>query len=109
MPIIEPVHIQQVLQMSSAVEKVQAQLVQHLATGQLRDEDRAVLDGLKRTEVQDPEESNPSDPTNPDSQARRRRLRIKKTAQPTDENEDRVESNLSLREGSQGSNLDIVI
>jgi len=57
MSIIEPVNLQQGLQMSSAVEKVQAQQVQHLATDQLRDEDRAVRDELKRTEVQDPEES----------------------------------------------------
>jgi len=109
MPVIEPVNSQQVLQMSSAVEKIQAQQVQHLATDQLRNEDRAALDELKRTEVQDPEESNPSEPTDPESQARRQRLRIKKTAQPTDEEDDRVESNLSIQEKSQGSNLDIVI
>ncbi len=109
MPVIETVNIQQVLQMSSAVEKVLAQQVQHLATDQLRNEDRAALDELKRTEVQDPEKPHPSDPTDPESQARRQRLRIKKTAQPADEEDDRVESNLSIRRESQGSNLDIVI
>ena len=88
---------------------MQAQQVQHLATDQLRDEDRAVRDELKRTEVQDPEESNPSDPADPDSQARRKRFRIKNTAQPADESEDRVESNLSIGGGAQGSNLDIVV
>jgi len=109
MPVIEPVHTQLVLQMSSAVEKVQAQLVQHLATDQLRNEDRAALDELKRTEVQDPEETNPSDPTDPDEQARRQRLRIKKDAQPADEMEEGAEPNLSIAEGTQGSKLDIVI
>jgi len=109
MPVIGPINTQQVLQMSSAVEKVHAQLVQHLATDQLRDEDRAKLDELKRTEVQDAEESNPSEPTDPESRARRRRLRIKKTAQPSDEKEEGVESDLSIAKGSQGSNLDIVI
>jgi len=109
MPVIEPVNTQQVLQMSSAVEKVQAQQVQHLATDQLRDRERAALDELKATEVQDPEETNPSDPTDPDGRARRRQLRIKKTAQPTDEMDEGAESDLSVAEGSQGSNLDIVI
>ena len=109
MPVIEPVNTQQVLQMSSAVEKVQAQQVQHLATDQLRDEDRAALDELKRTEVQDPEESNPSDPTDPEGQARRKKLRIKNNAQPADEMDEGAEPNLSISEGTQGSKLDIVI
>ncbi len=109
MPVIEPANTQLVLQMSSAVEKVQAQQVQHLATDQLRNEDRAALDELKRTEVQDPEDSNPSDPTDPEGQARRKKLRIKNNAQPADEMDEGAEPNLSTAEGTQGSKLDIVI
>ena len=109
MSVIEPINTQLVLQMSSAVEKVQAQQVQHLATDQLRDEDRAALDELKRTEVQKPEESNPSEPTDPESHARRRQLHIKKNAQPADEMGEGAEPDLPTSEGSQGSKLDIVI
>ena len=52
--------------MSSAVEKVQTQQVQHLAADQIQDQERSLLDEAKRTELQDPEGSNPTEPTHPD-------------------------------------------
>ncbi len=110
MPVIEPTNLQQVLQMSSAVEKVQAQQVQLLAADQIQDQERVLLDEAKRTELQDPEGSNPAEPTHPDESRRgRKRLRFKKPAQNADEE---GKGNLPPQgtvEDSQGSNLDIVV
>lgn len=86
MPVIEPTNLQLVLQMSSAVEKVQAQQVQHLAADQIQDQERALLDEAKRTELQEPEGSNPSEPIHPDESGRgKKRLRFKKPGQNADE------------------------
>jgi len=111
MPIIVPTNLQQVLQMSSAVEKVQAQQMQQLAADQIQDQERALLDEAKRTELQDPEGSNPTERTNPDESGRgRKRLRFKKPAQNADEE---GKGNLPPQQGTveenQGSNLDIVV
>ena len=110
MSVIEPTNLQQVLQMSSAVEKVQAQQVQHLAADQIQDQERVLLDEAKRTELQDPEGSNPAEPTNPDENGRgRKRLRFKKTGQNADEEEKGSLPPQGTMEASQGSNLDIVV
>ncbi len=109
MPAIEPTNLQQVLQMSSAVEKVQAQQVQHLAADQIQDQEREQLDEAKRVEMQDPEESNPVEPTHPDSGGRRRRIRIKKAAGKTDKEAEENQSAKGTSEESQGSHLDIVV
>lgn len=109
MPQIEISNIQLVLQMSSAVEKVQAQQVQHLAADQIQDQERDMLDELKRTELQDLEASNPTEPTHPDGGQRRRRLRIKKKAASADKKD---QGNLPSRgpeASGQGSHLDIVV
>ena len=110
MPVIEPTNLQQVLQMSSAVEKVQAQQVQHLAADQIQDQERALLDEAKRTELQDPESSDPIEPTHPDESRRGKgRIRFKKPGQNADEE---GKGNLPPQgtvEESQGSNLDIVV
>jgi hypothetical protein len=110
MPVIEPTNLQQVLQMSSAVEKVQAQQVQLLAADQIQDQERVLLDEAKRTELQDPEGSDPAEPTHPDESGRgRKRLRFKKPTQNADEE---GKGNLPPQgpvEENQGSNLDIVV
>ena len=110
MSVIEPTNLQQVLQMSSAVEKVQAQQVQHLAADQIQDQERDLLDEAKRTELQDPEGSNPTEPTHPDESRRgRKRLRFKKPGQNSD---DKGEGDLQPQgtvDTDQGSNLDIVV
>lgn len=67
MPIIEPANTQQVLQMSSFVEKVQQGQQQiHHSINQYLDEERAVLDEIKRSEVQEAENPHSVDPANPD-------------------------------------------
>ena len=109
MPVIQPTNLQQVLQMSSAVEKVQTQQVQHLAADQIQDQERDLLDEVKRTELQDPEESNPTEPTHPDGSGRRRRLRIKKSVEKADIIEERDMSPKGPAEGSKGTHLDIVV
>ena len=109
MPVIELANLQQVLQMSSAVEKVQAQQVQHLAADQIQDQERVLLDEKKRTELQDPEETNPAEPTQPDGTGPRRRLRIKNPAQQADEEGKGSVRPRDTAEDTQGSHLDIVV
>ena len=111
MPIIEPTNLQQVLQMSSAVEKVQAQQVQHLAADQIQDQERVLLDEAKRTELQEPEGSDPTEPTHPDENRRgKRRLRFKKTSQNADEKKDIGDLPPQGTMGERpGSHLDIVV
>ena len=110
MPVIEPTNLQQVLQMSSAVEKVQAQQVQHLAADQIQNQERALLDEAKRTELQDPESSDPTEPTHPDESRRgKRRVRFKKPGQNADEEGKGSLLPQGTMEESQGSNLDIVV
>jgi hypothetical protein len=110
MSIIEPTNLQQVLQMSSAVEKVQAQQVQQLAADQIQDQERALMDEAKRTELQDPEGSNPTEPAHPDESGRgKRRLRFKKSHQNADEKGKGNQTPQGIMEESQGGNLDIVV
>lgn len=110
MPVIGPTNIQQVLQMSSAVEKVQAQQVQLLAADQIQDQERDLLDEAKRIELQDPEDSNPSEPVHEDESGRkRRRLRIKKPPKNADEEGKGSLPSRGTVEEIQGSHLDIVV
>ncbi len=113
MPITPPVNHQLVLQMSSAVEKIQAQQVVHLAGDQIQDEERERLDELKRMELQDPDPSNPMEPTNSEGGSRKRRLRIKRPSQSADKKEQEKSAPTSaaphIPEEDQGSNLDVVV
>ena len=113
MPITPPANTQQVLQMSSAVEKIQAQQMVHLAGDQLQDEERERLDELKRLELQDPDQSNPLERANPEGGNRKRRLRFKKPAKSADKDQQDTSASTSasppIPEGNQGSNLDVVV
>ena len=110
MPVIEPTNLQQVLQMSSAVEKVQAQQVQQLAADQIQDQERVLLDEAKRTELQEPEGIDPIEATHPDENKRgKRRVRFKKSSQNADEEDKRNLPPRGISGESQGSNLDIVV
>ena len=96
--------------MSSAVEKVQAQQVQHLAADQIQDQERVLLDEAKRTELQEPEGSDPIEPTHPDESGRgRKRLRFKKSGQNADEEGKGNLPPQGTKGESQGSHLDIVV
>lgn len=110
MPVIDPTNLQQVLQMSSAVQKVQAQQVQQLAADQIQDQERALLDEAKRTELQEPEGSDPVEPIHPDENRRgKRRVRFKKSSQNADEEGKGSLPPRGAAGESQGSNLDIVV
>lgn len=114
MPISFPASTQLVLQMSSVVEKVQVQQALNLALDQLAEEEQARQNEAKRTEVQDPDGSNPSDPTNPDGEGnKRRRVRIKKKAKTSDEEGQETSSTPTtsggMAETQHGANLDIVV
>jgi len=109
MPIIEPANTQQVLQMSSAVEKAFTELQGHHATDHLRNEERIALDEMKRTEVQDPENPNQAEPSDPDGGGRRRQVRIKKkavSAETKDKGPEAGSPKLAT-EGEHGTHLDI--
>ena len=109
MPIINPANIQQVLQMSSAVEKVQAQQVQHLAGDQLEGEQLLKLENQKSSEIQEPEESRSSEGTDPDSGARQRHIRIKKKAQKPEIEEDGSPTSSHVPEDIPGGSLNVII
>lgn len=109
MPIIEPANTQQVLQMSPAVEKVFTEQQALHAADQARLKEQMDRDELKRTEVQDLEESNPTEPANPDGKGSGRKLVIKKKQVSTEMKED--PSSVApppVAEGDQGSQLDIL-
>ena len=109
MPVIEPVNIQQILQMSPTVEKVFTELQVLHATDHIRSEEQALLDEMKATEVQDPEQVPPSETTDPDGKGDRRQVRIKKKASSAERKEEGPESEpLPVPEdGDHGTQLDI--
>lgn len=109
MPIIEPANTQQVLQMSPAVEKVFTEQQVHHAGDQARLEEQLDRDEKKRTEVQDLEETNPTQPADPEGKGGRRKLIIKKKQVSTEMKEEPLSTaHPPVAEGEQGSQLDIL-
>lgn len=114
MPVNIPFSTQLVLQMSTAVEKMQMQQVLHLAIDQLAEETEARRNEAKRVEIQDPEGSNPSEPTHPDGGAARRgRVSIKKKTGDADK-EGQADASADtasgpIAENRTGRNLDVVV
>ncbi len=84
---ISPTSIQQIQQMGTATEKLQHSLqnIPH-AAGQQHKEERKVSDEVKRTTVQNAEESNQSTTINPDG-TRRKPGGKKNNNNPADEEE----------------------
>lgn len=61
MPIIDPVNTQQVIQMGAHAEKIQQTLQnQPMVSAQQLEDDRIKAEELKRTEIQDPDETSSS-------------------------------------------------
>ncbi|MBI5427005.1 MAG: hypothetical protein HZA02_01860 [Nitrospinae bacterium] len=79
MPVIDPVNTQQVIQMGTHVEKLQ-QTMQHLptTTALQLDQERITLDEMKRSEVQDADGSNQTQPIDDEGRKRRGRLRFRR-------------------------------
>lgn len=109
MPVIEPVNTQQILQMSPHAEKLQqASQNQPALTSQQLTKERIDLNELKRTEVQDPEHGDPSEPTNPEGK-RRGRLRRRSKAQEEGETRSGHEPTTAVTEMPRGKKIDVVI
>ncbi len=111
MPTTQPVNIQQILQMGTHTEKLQATL-QDLpqTTAQQLDAERAANDELKRSEVQDMEFSEAVNPTGPENRHRRRiRVFKKPSEQEEEEAEGLSEKEISRAEKHQGTAVDLVV
>ncbi|MBI4389480.1 MAG: hypothetical protein HY580_04810 [Nitrospinae bacterium] len=110
MPVIDPVNTQQVIQMGTHVEKLQ-QTIQHLptTTAQQLDQERITLDEMKRSEIQDADATNQTQPIDDEGRKRRGRLRIRRrTAEPEEGSETPAEGAPPTlpREGRQ---VDLVV
>ena len=111
MPTIEPANTQQIIQMSPLVEKVQQSTQQQPSSlaHQLIQEDNAKQNELKRTEVQDPDRKEPSDPTNPDGRAGHGRLRTNRKAKEPKSNEIAAKELSLIVNRDQGDKIDVVV
>ena len=109
MPIIEPANTQQVLQMSSFVEKIQqGQQQVHHSINIYLNEERAALDEIKRTEIQEPENMGSADPANPDSSSRGRHGTASKRMED-EEQTGKAETLEPLKINSyKGANIDVM-
>jgi len=107
---ISPINIQHILQMGTATEKLQHSLqnIPH-AAGQQHKEERKTSDEIKRTTVQNAEQSNQSTTVNPDG-TRRNQTGKKNKNPPSD-----VEENASIKkktlapENDQGTTINLVV
>ena len=107
MPIIPQVNIQQVLQMGTHTEKVQ-QTIQSLpyVTGQQLNEERAALDALKRSQVQELNNTYMVEGTDPKTLKKKRVRIIKKKKTEYDAEKLKLNENLPS-ESHHGGNVNI--
>ena len=106
MPTTPQVNTQQVLQMGTHTEKLQ-QTIQSLpsVTAQQANTEREVVDEMKRTEVQDPEETYFTEETDSETGAKKRVRVMKKKTIPEEES---LESEEVLPlEGNYGGKINI--
>ena len=113
MPIIEIINTQQTLQMGTHAEKLQ-QTMQHLPSTtaqQIRDE-QVTVNELKQVEVQDPEQTEASGPTNPEGK-RRREVRLRNKSKQSNDLEkpfsNSTQKNLSKDVSQQGQRVDLTV
>jgi hypothetical protein len=106
MPTTPQVNTQQVLQMSTHTEKLQ-QTIQSLpnVTAQQANTEREVTDEMKRTEVQDPENTYFIEETDPETGAKKRIRVLKKKAIPEEEPLESEE--IFPLEGNHGGKINI--
>ncbi len=105
-------NMQQVIQMTPAAEKMQDmshQLVNVAA--QQKDEDRAIEDELRQTEIQDPTESNEAVNTDPDNPKNSKRaLKRKNNQTEEDDNDSSDEKTAPARiNETAGHQIDLVV
>ncbi len=106
MPISDPASIQHVLQMSPAVERVMLEAQTHHRVDNLRKEERAELDEIEQSEIQDPEETNESNSTDPDGKNSNRQIRVKKKKASAETEDEDSEPRLPIVEGNPSAHLD---
>ncbi len=109
MPINNPASIQHVLQMSPTVERVMIEAVAHHRTDQSLKEERTALDDREQHEVQDPEETNESNPSDPDGKNSNRQVRIKKKKVSAEKEDRALEEPIPIVEGNPSAHLDLRI
>ncbi len=109
MPTIQPVNTQQVLQMGTAVEKIQ-QTAQQLpaTTAQQLTEEQFALDEMKREEVLDSEETNASEESDPEGKNRQGRLRRKTKRKSNPDTDTALSASETLAETDQGKQIDLL-
>lgn len=110
MPIIDTANVQQVLQMSAQVEKLPQNIQQQpgLMAQQL-EEDRNKEAELKQVEVQESENPNQSERSNPDSPSKKRRLRITRKTSSAQDNPADPDKEAHPSTGPHGKLIDVVI
>jgi len=108
---ISPTNIQFIQQMGTATEKVQHTLqnVAHVA-GQQHKEERKVSDEVKRTTVQNTEDSNQSNTVNSDG-SRRKQANKKNKNNPTQdqENTSTIKSTTLAIENGHGETINLIV
>ncbi len=107
MPIIDPASVQHVLQMSSSVEKVVLEVQTHQRVDQTLKEERTALDDIEQNEIQDPEDTKESNPSDPDGKNSNRQVRIKKKKASAEKEEETSEVKIPIVEGNPSAHLDL--
>ncbi|QPJ63340.1 MAG: hypothetical protein G3M70_16230 [Candidatus Nitronauta litoralis] len=107
MPIIDPASVQHVLQMSSSVEKVVVEAQAQQRVDQSLKEERTALDDIEQNEIQDPEDTKESNPSDPDGKNSNRQVRIKKKQAGAEKEVEAPEVSVPIVEGNPSSHLDL--
>ncbi len=109
MPVIEPGNTQQILQMSSAVEKVQTQQVQQLPNGQIQIEAFNKLKKEKTKQVKRPVNSQETQVTDSKNVNPQIVPSLKKHFETSEEESSEHNTQSGFPENPQGENLNIVV
>ena len=113
MPTTEIVNTQQTLQMGTHAEKLQ-QTMQQLpsTTAQQIQEEQVAVYELKQIEVQDPEETEAADSTNPEAK-RRREIRLRNKLKQNNDLEkllpNSTQDNVFKGDSHQGQNINLTV
>ncbi len=108
MPVIEPGNTQQIFQMSSAVEKMQTQQVQHLPSEPIQTEIFNKLKKEKAKQVKKLENSEETQATDPKGHNSIEIPPLKKPSKNSEENLSEQNVPSGFPESPQGENLNIV-
>ena len=113
MPTTGTINTQQILQMGTLTEKLQ-HTMQHLpsTTAQQIQDEQVTANELKQVEVQDPEQTEASGPTNPEGK-RRREIRLRNKSKQSNDLEkpfsNSTQKNFSKDVSQQGQRVDLTV